>query len=93
MRRAARTDGPHAAIREALRRQGWYVRDLSRVGGGWPDLLAAKDGGIRLIEVKDGQLSPSRRRLTADEARVHAALHAHGVAVWIVESVDEVLGW
>lgn len=39
MRRAARVDGPHAEIVTALRKCGCQVLDLSRVGGGCPDLL------------------------------------------------------
>lgn len=39
MRRAARTDGIHAAIVQALRKVGCQVLDLSRVGQGCPDLL------------------------------------------------------
>ena len=39
MRRAAKVDGPHAAIVKALRQCGYQVLDPSRVGDGCPDLL------------------------------------------------------
>lgn len=39
MRRAARTDGNHAAVVADLRALGWHVVDLSRAGEGVPDLL------------------------------------------------------
>lgn len=38
-RYAAKVDGPHTAIVQALRRVGCQVLDLSRVGHGCPDLL------------------------------------------------------
>ena len=39
MRRRSRVDGPHAAIRDALREIGVLVCDTSRVGDGYGDLL------------------------------------------------------
>ena len=49
---AAKVDGTQKAVVEALRAYGWTVVSLSRMGGGVPDLLIAKDGRTVLVEVK-----------------------------------------
>lgn len=89
MRRRARTDANHASVVQALRSAGWTVVDTSRLGGGFPDLLAAKHGRIELIEVKDGRKRPSERALTMAEIKVCDALDKAGVRVRIVTSVEE----
>jgi hypothetical protein len=63
MRRAAKTDGTHSAIRDHLRAAGWSVHDTAPVGGGFPDLVCARRGFTALVECKNGTLSPSRRNL------------------------------
>lgn len=74
-RYARRVDGNHREIILMLQRCGAKVWDVSRLGGGFPDLLVAiKDSPhgewrLRLVEVKDGAKVPSKRRLTAPEAR------------------------
>lgn len=91
MRRRARTDANHEAVRTALRAAGWTIFDASRVGAGFPDLVALKGGRTVFVEVKDGGKSASRRRLTEDEARVHAAFAAAGCPVVVVETVEQVV--
>ena len=71
MRRAARVDGPHAAILKAVREVGAIAVDTSRLPGfvdqvwGWrgATILAEvkKPGGPR--GGKGGQLTPDQRRL------------------------------
>ena len=92
---AKRTDSTHAAIVKALRKAGCQVKDTSRVGQGFPDLIVRVGrfqnvsepsqrpwGKYLLMEVK----SP-RGTLTADQRKFLAA--------WpetvIVRSVDEAL--
>src|SRR5574341_154854 len=67
MRVRAKVDRNHAEIIETLRKCGWYVYDSSRLGRGFPDLVAAKGERLELIEVKDGSKPLSARRLTPDE--------------------------
>ena len=69
MRRAARIDVNQPDIVEALRKAGATVQPLHTVGKGCPDLLVGWRGLNLLIEVKNGKLSQSRRKLTPDEAR------------------------
>lgn len=89
MRRRARVDANHGAIVDALRRVGWIVVDTSRLGRGFPDLLAARRGVIKLVEVKDGAKPKSRQALTEDERALHGVLALAGVPVSIVTSVED----
>ena len=88
---ARKVDANHAAIRQALRRAGWYVRDQSRVGEGWPDLFLAKGGTVLLAEVKDGSKVPSAQRLTPMQAELHVALGRAGVKVVVLRSVEDAI--
>ncbi len=69
MRRAARIDVNQPDIVDALRKAGATVQPLHTVGKGCPDLLVGWRGLNLLIEVKNGKLSQSRRKLTPDETR------------------------
>ena len=63
MRRAARIDDNQTAIVKALRKAGCSVLSLAAVGGGVPDLLVGRAKQNYLMEIKDGDKSPSRRKL------------------------------
>ena len=80
---ARKVDANQAAIAGALRASGASVLDLSRVGQGCPDILAAKGEKSWLIEVKgpNGKLTPDQVRFI-DDWRGH---------VHIVRTVDEAL--
>ena len=60
---ARRVDGNHAEIVKALRKVGGRVLDLSRVGGGCPDLLVAFRGRNVLLEVKQPGESPNKAQV------------------------------
>ena len=62
MRRAAKTDDNHAAIKESFTSHGCKVFDISHVGGGWPDLVVARFGRTAFVEVKGakGKLTPAQ---------------------------------
>lgn len=64
MRWAARTDSTQTAIVEALRDIGCEVAVTSRVGGGFPDLVASRAGDTVLIETKTkgGKLNPAQTK-------------------------------
>jgi len=72
VRRAAKIDGNHRAIVEALEAAGAVVQSLAAVGDGCPDILAGYRGVNHLIEVKDGSLPPSGRLLTPKQKAWHA---------------------
>lgn len=84
-------DDNHHDIVGALRQIGVGVEDTSAAGSGLPDLLCAFRGVLYLLEIKDGSKSPSRRKLTGPQVRVHAMLAQHGVRVHVVESVAAAL--
>ena len=67
LRRAARTDSNHREIIDGLRKEGFTVLDLSRVGQGCPDILVGYAGHNWLMEIKDGGKPPSARRLPGPE--------------------------
>lgn len=64
MPHAHRVDANQSEIIDALRRCGVTVVDLSAVGHGVPDLLAADIAGTFLVEVKTatGRLRDAQRR-------------------------------
>lgn len=87
MRIASRVDDNQPRIVQAFRRMGARVQVLSHVGKGFPDLLICVRGRLALVEVKDGDKSESRRKLTADEARWHEEWA--DAPVFIISSVEE----
>jgi hypothetical protein len=88
VRRAAKIDANQPEIVQALRKAGATVQTLAMVGAGCPDLLVGFQGRNLLMEVKDGRLPPSRRRLTTDEQNWCVAWRGQ---VAIVKSVDDAL--
>jgi len=86
VRHAARTDDNQARIVNALRRAGCHVLSLAAVGNGCGDLLITRGGTIWMLECKDGDKSPSRRRLTR-----HQELFHQNWPVRVVCSEDEAL--
>jgi len=87
MRRRGRVDENHAAIVDLLREFGCSVISTAGVGDGFPDLVVGFQGVTHLIEIKDGDKSPSRRRLTDDEREWHATWR--GEAVYVLESARD----
>ena len=86
MRRAARTDSNQEEIVKALRAVGATVQSLAGVGHGVPDLLVGYQGKTILMEVKDGNKSPSHRELTPDQVKWIDAWT--GGSVYIIDNVD-----
>lgn len=91
VRRRARVDANHGEVRSALRAAGWTVVDCAGVGSGFPDLLIARNGVVRMVEIKDGAKVKSAQKLTEDEVQFHALMAAAGVTVQVVTSVEEAL--
>jgi len=85
MRRAARTDANHAAIRDLLVRCGCSVQSLAAVGKGVPDLLVGRFRRTYLVEVKT-----DRGELTDDQALWHARWRGQIV---VLRSVMDAARW
>ena len=65
--RAKRVDDNQAKIVDQLRQLGITVQHLHTIGKGCPDLLLGYRNKNFLIELKDGQKTASKKRLTPDE--------------------------
>jgi Holliday junction resolvase len=63
----------HSQIALELSEAGFSVLDLSRVGGGCPDLLIARNGVIAMVEIKTaiGRKAPLER-LKPNQTEFHA---------------------
>ena len=88
MPRIARVDANQKAVVAALRAAGATVQHLHSVGQGCPDILVGYRGRNYLLEIKDGDKPPNKRRLTRDEGRWHRRWRGQ---VAVVESVAEAL--
>lgn len=69
MRKIARTDSNQKEIVKQLRKIGCSVQILSTIGSGCPDILCGFKGNNYLFEIKDGNNTPSKKRLTKDEQK------------------------
>lgn len=91
MRRAAKIDANQNEIVEALRDAGYSVCVTSVVGQGFPDLIVGKGGIPRtnvLMELKDGSLPPSKRKLTPQQVEFHRNWQG---PICVVETVEDAL--
>ena len=91
-RRAARIDGNHTAIVDALRAVGCSVQSLAKIGEGCPDLLVGYRNANIVIEVKDGSLPPSAQKLTPAQKTWHAGWKGRAHLVRNVEEALLVVG-
>ena len=89
MRTAAKVDANQPEIVSQLRDiPGCKVWITSMVGHGGPDFVVGWMGANYLIELKDGEKVPSKRKLTKDEKKFHAQW---GGQVDIAESFEDCL--
>ena len=92
MRRAAKTDRNQSEIVNMLRLVGCTVQPLHMVGRGCPDILVGRQGVNYALELKDGSLPPSARKLTPAEAKWHAEWRGQVVTVCSVREALEAVG-
>lgn len=87
MRYAAKTDSNHGAIRDGLREifGEESVKDCSKFGDGFPDLLVGVRGFNFLFEVKT-----AKGKLNEDQAIFHSEWRRHG-QIDVVRTLDEAL--
>jgi len=74
-----------SAVIDFARKNGWYTRRLEWIGRvGAPDVFAARNGIILLIEFKrpGGKLSPG-------QVAEHALLYKHGIRVYVVDNIED----
>lgn len=73
MRRAAKVDRNQAEIVEFFRGMGCSVAHTHMIGQGFPDIIVGWQGRNFLIEIKDLNQPPSKRKLTLAEQEWHEA--------------------
>jgi len=88
MRKFARKDGNHKEIIAAFRSFGATVFDTASLGSGFPDIVVGMRNNNVLVEIKDGSLPPSKRKLTPDELKFHADWRGKVV---VINNIDEVV--
>ena len=88
MRKRARKDMNQDEIVSTFRYLGFSVAITSALGGGFPDIVIGKNEKNWLVEIKNGDLSPSERELTDDEKDFHEKWKGK---IFIVNSVDEAI--
>jgi hypothetical protein len=95
MRRASRRDANHYAVVAELTQAGFSVQDLSLVGGGCPDLIVAKHGVERWVELKDPERTRKRPHGGSADGRsasqVEWAQSWRGSPVIVAETTEDVL--
>lgn len=89
MRRAAKVDANHEDVVKALRATGCTVQSLAAVGNGCPDLLVGKCNTTVLMEIKDGNKPPSKRKVKPGQEMWHAEWR--GAPVAVVLSIEDAL--
>lgn len=87
IRRAARRDANHGAIRDAARKCGASWLDLPAHEAGTPDALVGYCGITDAWEIKDGSRSPSGRRLRSGQVKF--AAEWKGRKPVVIKSVEE----
>lgn len=88
MRRfASRTDANHAIICSAFRALHCTVLDLSSMGEGCPDILVGTGGLCALVEIKNPERPPSKRKLNNIQQEFRDNWKG---GMRIVETVDDV---
>ena len=91
MRRAAKVDRNQPEIVKALRQVGAVVLITSQLKNCF-DILVMFQGRTYHVELKDGLLPPSARKLTEGEKYFKAKLESVGCKYWVINSIDEALG-
>ncbi len=85
-----KVDNNHAEIVKTFRQLGYSVVSTAKLGKGFPDIICGKFGHNYLFEIKDGKLSPSKKKLSEDEEKF---FREWGGSVMVVTSVDEVINF
>jgi hypothetical protein len=85
----SKRDANETQILATLRDLGVWYRQMSREDGF--DFLLGWRGQVWIVEIKNGALPPSARKLTPNEQRTAAELQAVGIEYHVCNSLDEVL--
>ncbi len=92
-RKYKRTDANQTEVVEGLRKIGCSVAVTSAVGDGFPDIVVGRtdiNGEKKnwLVEIKDGNKPPSKRRISPDQIEFHGQWRGQ---IAVVNSLDEAI--
>lgn len=90
MRRAAKVDRTQPEIVKALRQCGAIVLIISQLKN-CADCIVYYRGKTYTVEIKDGKLPPSARKLTEGEQEFKAKIESLGCKYHIIESIDDAI--
>lgn len=90
MRRAAKVDSNQPEIVKVLRTMGATVLLLHQVKNAF-DILVGYRGKLFIMEIKDGNLPPSARKLTTGELKCKIDFERVGVPYNVATSVKEAI--
>ena len=94
MRRRPRLDNNHQQVVAQLRAMpGVTVCSLASIGDGCPDLVVGYQGQNYLIELKNPEWNPAKRKLTPDEENWHSEWMGQVDTCETVAEVAVVIGW
>lgn len=87
--RAKRVDGNHKELVAAFRQLGATVTDLSRVGGGCPDILVGVYGLTIPVEIKTrtGRLNELQQQWRANWQGSYAIVRDHEGVIRLLETM------
>lgn len=84
--RRHKRDATHAEIAETLEQFGWSVKDTSKLGDDFPDMVIGKDGVTDLVEAKS-------RKGKLSDGQSDFAEKWRGRPVLVIKSRDEAVKW
>lgn len=87
-RRAAKVDANQAAIVKVLCQLGVSVEDTSGAHKGFTDIVAGYKGVTVLVEIKNSENHPCKRKLTTEQIKVHERFKG---AITVIETVEQAI--
>lgn len=90
MIRNAKADRNQPEIVAVLRKLGAAVLITSQLKNAF-DILVAHKGRLFVVEIKDGDLSPSKKKLTEGEQKCKRLFESAGVKYHVIESIEEAI--
>lgn len=89
--RHRKRDGNHAELVSQLLGVGYSVLDTADLGHGAPDLIVGTAGFNLLLEVKNPEQPPSKRKLTPDEQDFRDSWRGQYAVVETLEDVVRIV--
>ena len=90
MRRAAKVDVNQPEIVKCLRAMGAHVLHTHQLKNAF-DILVGYHGNLYIMEIKDGSLPPSAKKLSTGEQSCKTKFNAVGVDYHIVENCSQAI--